>query len=187
MVGGQDALLREVKGLKRSSAGVVCRPQHTAVRPGLTGSTAQSGSGNCEVEPEARGSECRARENSFRPGRKARPQRISRSSAGASVELRAWRRMVAARGLFPARRERGCRQTEPAVGRHRLRANESSVVKAHIIGPDPRGESGRDGIGESRGKIDRPVPTTKPVSETSWRWMWEPGAGGRRPGGAVVA
>jgi len=81
----------------------------------------------------------------------------------------AWRRMVAARGYSPTRRARGSVHTEDAVGRHRRKAKESSVVwpmstdgcrkakmtaresvKAEENQPDPADHKGAPAMGQHR-------------------------------------
>jgi len=62
---------------------------------------------------------------------------------------------MAARGYFPARRERGSVHTEDAAGRHRRRAIESSVVKAPVKAGNREVASDGAESCESSGKLRR--------------------------------
>jgi len=68
-------------------------------------------------------------------------------------------------------------QTEDAVGRHRHKVIESSVVTAHINVSDrevkpTRGEPVK--TGERRAE---PMQPQRVLSNEGARWMWEPGQG----------
>jgi hypothetical protein len=72
-----------------------------------------------------------------------------------------WRRMVAARGYIPARREWGCVHTEHAVGRHRpMRSKAVSRCLYQRTGIRKDEDDGME-TGESWGKFSRARLTTK--------------------------
>jgi len=105
-------------------AGVACRPQQAAC-DAAEASFGLRGPGIREVRAWRGKSRTVSRKLASDQGK-----------SGLACELHYSRNLaqewLAARGYFPARRERGNVQTEHVVGRHRLTAIESSVVKVYI-------------------------------------------------------
>jgi hypothetical protein len=79
--------------------------------------------------------------------------------------------------------------TEDAAGRHRRGAIESSVVRPMSTVRTPvRGKQTARVTGEQSGKVRPELTDHKAVPATEHRdEAWEPGAGGRRPGGTEQA
>jgi len=95
------------------STGVACRPQHAAPVRSQNSSPGLRDPEHREVKV------CHRWESSNRleESRQHSGERPDEQSWGVAVGT--WRRQVAARGYFPARRERGCVHTEHAVARRR--------------------------------------------------------------------
>jgi hypothetical protein len=107
MEGGREALLRLSNRGSMQTQHAVSVSDHT-VSPGLHGPE------NREVKAERRDSRLRLEES--RPHSGERPPAKTHGSKRWCCSAGSWRRMVAARGYFPARRERGRVQTQHAVG-----------------------------------------------------------------------
>jgi len=75
--------------------------------------------------------------------------------------------MVAARGFFPAQRERGSVHTEERGRATPAQSETKQCRKAYINDWEPQGENDCTGIGESRGKHSRPGSTIKVLQRWS--------------------